>query len=194
MTFQQIYAEITQRTGQGYGAYTDRAKAAFWKALGAIVRESHPKPEEARKMMTRHEDTAYLAEEFPYDLSTSTAITSYHVFDMDVMVSAGSPALVHFVRLSELAMPQANLLDPLRESGLKQVFYTLKYPHIEVMFSRQDGALATGWCRISILWYGVPRELVEGSSLDSTDANEYMIQSLMDAAVEKAVALMAQET
>lgn len=194
MTFDEVYTEITKRAGQGYANYTDRAHAAFWKAVGDIIRSQDYQPEELRLASKREQAEAYLAIEFPYNLSNHEAIATDHVFSIQVELVPGCPENVHYTKLDERILHRAAYMKPLSAGGIKEVFYTLKYPHVIVTYNQGDSVLATAWTYVTITWAGVPRALVESTTQNNTDAGDYFTQQLVDRAIETAVKLMSQET
>ena len=194
MIFGDVYKEITKRAGQGYGNFEDRAQAVFWKAVGLMIREGDYAKEELRLAAKRSENEAHLAHEFPYLLTNHTSIASHYVFSTEVELRPGEPQNIHYTKLSEQVLHRGAYLTPLGAAGIKEVYYSLKYPSVIIQFNDKDPVLATAWAYVTVTWTGVPRTLVEGSSQNSTPAYNYFTQQFIDRAIESAVKLMAQET
>lgn len=193
MTFGEVYSEITKRSGLGFGQYTDRAQAAFWKAVGEILRSGDYRSDELRLAAKQSEAEAYLASEFPYDISSDTSISTDYVFTTDIELRPGHPALIHYTRLDAKVLYRGEYLRVLGSGGLKEVYYCLKYPKIHVSFNADDSTLASAWAYVTISWTGVPRTIVEGTTQNTSPAYNYFTQQLIDRAIEMAVKLMAQE-
>lgn len=194
MTFQEIYTEITKRAGQGYGNYADRAQAAFWKGVLALIKAGEYSTEDIRGLAKRSENEAYLSSEFPYDMSNQTSITDDHVFTMQVELRPGYPENIHYTRLDERILHRGEYMKPLSAGGIKEVYYALKYPVIDLKFNAGDSVLATAWAYVSITWTGIARAFVEGTTQNGLSAQNYMSQGFIDRAVEAAVGIMAPET
>jgi len=195
MTFTQIYAEICQRAGQGYSNFTDRAKSAFWRSVGDIIRSGEFAAEEARGITHTSESEAYLLNEFPYSLATQTPITLHHVFEMMAALQPGEPDTVQYTKLDHQTLFRGKTLRYLsQQAGIKEVFYSLKYPNIELIYDTADGVLAAAWCYVYLTWWGIPRAFVESSTNDATENAQYMADSFVSRAIELATKSMAQET
>lgn len=194
MTFGEIYTEITNRAGQGYANYAVRAQAAFWKGVLSLINTGEWREEDIRGLMKRSESEAYLGTEFPYSLAASTAITDDHVFTLKVGLMPGYPLNVGYTRLNEEILHRADYLSPLKRGGLKEVFYSLKYPQIVLKYDSSDSLLNTAWCYVQINWTGIARAYVEGVTLNAQSAQQFISQGFTERAIEEAVKLMAQET
>lgn len=194
MTFQEIYTEITKRAGQGYGNFADRAQSAFWKGVLGLIQAGEYSTEDIRGMARRSENESYLASEFPYDMSNQTSITDDHVFTMQVDLRPGFPENIHYTRLDERILHRGEYLKPLAAAGIKEVYYALKYPVIDLKFNTGDSVLATAWAYVTITWTGIDRSYVETTTMNAQDAQEYMSQGFMSRAIEAAVQILTPET
>lgn len=194
MTFTEIYSEITQRIGQGYGNYSDRAKSAFWKAVGALIRAGNYAQDDIRGLAKRSEAEATLASEFPWSIATETGITNDHAFDMQIQLTPGQPDNIHYTRLDEHVAHRGSYMAPLHAGGVRNVYYTLRYPIIELTYNTGDSVLASAWCKVLVTWYGILREFVEETTQDTAQAGGYMSQGFIDQAIEAALKILVTET
>lgn len=194
MTFTEIYTEITKRIGQGYANYADRAKSAFWKAVGQLIRAGTFTQDDIRGLAKSLRNEAYLSVEFPFSIQNVQPISADHVWDAKVHLTPGAPANIHYTRMEERIAHRGNYLSPLDAGGVMNVFYHVEYPQINVQYDVTDASLASAWCYVQVNWIGIDRNYIETTTHDDEQVSPFMSQGFVDTAIEAAIRLLTTET
>lgn len=194
MTFGEIYSEIILRAGEGYDAYSDRAKEMFWKAVSTIISKGEFEVEEVRRLERRNSVTldksAFVNNSynlFAWFGANSGPFHNNEVFSYKVWMTPIEPENCRFTEVPYdrlLAKNPLNLLNSI--TGIPEVIYSFSYPDLLISPDTEDFS-----CMVSISTYSIPKPDKDN---DNTDSDRWFNYGFLVRAIELAAELLKTET
>ncbi len=196
MTFTEIYSEIVLRAGEGYDAYSDRAKEMFWKAVATIIQQGQFTDTEIRNLKTRYcvnigsnefTDNAYDIVEDWFGGTANSPLYTSEIFDYKMVLTPIEP---ENARYTEVPMDKLGAKNPLNllnsTMGIPEIIYAFDYPDLRISNDTEDFQ-----CLATLSTYSIPHSIKDN---DTTNADGYFNYGFLVRAMEMAAQLLKTET
>jgi hypothetical protein len=195
MTLSEIYSEILLRAGEGYDAYSDRAKECFWKAVSTIIQQGQFTDTEIRNLITRY---AYNISQDSFTNNrlnimdwwggaTSSPLYQSEIFDYRLILTPIDPEHARYTEVPIAQLYQKDTLNLLNEAtGIPEIIYAFDYPDLHI--SSRTGEFT---CIATLHTHSITHDAKDNGE---TNADGYFNYGFLVRAMEMAAQLLKTET
>lgn len=187
--FSDIYQDILNRAGEGYAAYTDRARAMFWRALASIVQKGEYAQHEVTSITTVNQ-AAYPLSSFPIPIYAPPNMLLLHT---EHFLYVDHPR-VHTTQTEHklLDTQTTYMIRMSRGMGTIEVVWAQTPTHIAVRYNRDIPGIAEAIATIKTIMIGIEPEYMHEDA-DTAEVKPVLHETLVYRAIEIATQMIIQE-